>query len=79
MTNITADMQIGEIVSIKGGVAGVMLDAVLCDDSRQVCCPGVTVELKTAFRLKGLDTEKFLPDLLRDLNAIPDSAEWNMY
>lgn len=72
-TKITTDMQLREIVSIKGGVAEVILNAIFSENEQPIPCSQIAVPLKTALELHGLDTGTFSSDLIRDLNAIPDS------
>lgn len=73
MTRIAADMKIGLIILIKGIMAGEIIDQALCD-AEKTCCPGTTVQLGAATKIKG--KEEKLPKLLDDLNSLPDTPEW---
>ena len=70
MITITAEMTIGEIIAQKGKGAGELMDAVLCDNTERICCPGTSHQLGYAAHLKGKETK--LPQLLSDLNQLPD-------
>ncbi|HBI17688.1 MAG TPA: hypothetical protein DDY52_06135 [Candidatus Moranbacteria bacterium] len=68
---VTVNDMIGEIVIQKGMAAGKIIDRQLCD-SEKVCCPGVTVKLGHAAEL--VKKSHLLPDLLVELNALPDCS-----
>ena len=77
MTEITADMPIGRIIIIKGELAGDIIDSVLCGDEKRTCCPGTTLQLEAAAKLKRMSEE--LPELLKNINSLPDSPLWKVY
>jgi hypothetical protein len=67
---IDGTTSISAAIRRKGEVAGIVIDGHLCDDGERSCCPGTSLLLEAAARLKGkLDD---LPVLLRKLNELPD-------
>ncbi len=64
-----ANMAIGAIIELKGGRAGELMDAALCDGEDRACCPGTTLHLHYAAELKG--KQDGLPELIRALEQLP--------
>ncbi len=63
------NMTIGDIVRLKGTKAAELMDAALCDDGEKACCPGTTLALDFAARLK--KKEDKLPELIQELEKLP--------
>lgn len=66
---ITEEMTIAEVIVWKGVKAGELIDKYLCD-SVKTCCPGTTLQLKTAAHMMG--KMENLPILLKELNELPN-------
>ena len=71
MDIITQVSAIGDVVRQKGPEAGEMIDALLCDSVERVCCPGTTLQLGYAAKLKGKSEEE-LNKLIEKLNKLPN-------